>query len=100
MEIMNITSKVGECMTIEEVLSNEEGQIFDRKSINIEPKALAVPLIAFANADRGTIAIGISDKTRRIEGTDFEVQKLNELLRAPYDFCEPSVPVQIEKSLV
>ena len=84
-------------MTIEEVLSNEERQIFDRKSINIEPKALAVPLIAFANADGGTIAIGISDKTRRIEGTDFEVQKLNELLRVPYDFCEPSAPVQIEK---
>ena len=84
-------------MTIEEVLGNEERQIFDRKSINIEPKALAVPMIAFANADGGTIAIGISDKTRRIEGTDFEVQKLNELLRVPYDFCEPSVPVQIEK---
>ena len=84
-------------MTIDEVLANEERQIFDRKSIKIEPKALAVPLIAFANADGGTIAIGISDKTRRIEGTDFEVQKLNELLRVPYDFCEPSVPVQIEK---
>ena len=83
-------------MTIEEVLANEERQIFDRKSINIEPKALAVPLIAFANADGGTIAIGISDKTRRIEGTDFEIQKLNELLRVPYDFCEPSVPVQID----
>ena len=94
---VNLWCKVGEIMTIEEVLSNEERQIFDRKSINIEPKALAVPLIAFANADGGTIAIGISDKTRRIEGTDFEVQKLNELLRVPYDFCEPSVPVQIEK---
>lgn len=87
----------GEGMTIEEVLANEERQIFDRKSINIDPKALTVPLIAFANADGGTIAIGISDKTRRIEGTDFEIQKLNELLRVPYDFCEPSVPVQIEK---
>ena len=53
-------------MTIDEVLANEERQIFDRKSIKIEPKALAVPLIAFANADGGTIAIGISDKTRRI----------------------------------
>lgn len=46
----------------------EEMQIFDRKSVNIEPKALAIPLIAFANADGGTVAIGISDKTRRIEG--------------------------------
>ena len=84
-------------MTIDEVLANEERQIFDRKSINIEPKALAVSLVAFANADGGIIAIGISDKTRKIEGVDFEVQKLNELLRVPYDFCEPSIPIQIEK---
>ncbi len=55
-------------MTIEEVLSAEEMQIFDRKSINIDPKALAIPIIAFANADGGTVAIGISDKTRRVEG--------------------------------
>ena len=84
-------------MTINEVLSFEEMQIFDRKSINIEPKALAISIVAFANADGGTIAIGISDKTKRIEGTDFEVQKLNELLRVPFDFCEPTVKVQIEK---
>ena len=84
-------------MTIEEVLSFEEMQIFDRKSINIEPKALAIPLVAFANADGGTIAVGISDKTRRIEGVDFEVQKYNELLRVPFDFCNPTIPVQIEK---
>lgn len=43
-------------MTIEEVLSNEERQVFDRKSVNIEPKALAIPLIAFANADGGIIS--------------------------------------------
>ena len=84
-------------MTIEEVLSFEEMHIFDRKSINIEPKALAIPLVAFANADGGTIAVGISDKTRRIEGVDFEVQKYNELLRVPFDFCNPTIPVQIEK---
>lgn len=84
-------------MTIEEVLAFEEMQIFDRKSINIEPRALAIPIVAFANADGGTIAIGVSDKTKTIEGTDHEIQRLNELLRVPYDFCEPSVPVQIEK---
>ena len=66
-------------MTIEEVLANDEKQIFDRKSINIEPKALAVPLIAFANADGGTIAIGISDKTRRIEGTAINMTTLSEI---------------------
>ena len=84
-------------MTIEEVLAFEEMQIFDRKSVKIEPKALAIPLIAFANADGGTIAIGISDSERRIEGTDYEIKKVNELLTVPYEFCEPSIPVRIEK---
>lgn len=84
-------------MTIEEVLTFEEMQIFDRKSISIEPKALAIPLVAFANADGGTIAIGISDKEKRIEGIDFEVQRLNELLRVPFDFCNPTINVQLEK---
>lgn len=48
-------------MTIEEILTFEEMQVFDRKSINVEPKALAIPLVAFANDDGGTIVIGISD---------------------------------------
>jgi len=84
-------------MTIEEVLAFEKMQIFDRKSVNIEPKALAIPLIAFANADGGTVAIGISDKTRRIEGVDYDIQRLNELLRVPFDFCIPTVKIEIEK---
>lgn len=84
-------------MTIEEILAEEEGQIFDRKSINISPKDLAIPIVAFANADGGDIAIGITDKTRRIEGVDFETKKLNELLRVPFDFCNPTIKVGIEK---
>ena len=84
-------------MTIEEILSKEENQTFDRKSINISPKDLAIPIVAFANADGGDIAIGITDKTRRIEGIDFETKKLNELLRVPFDFCNPTIKVGIEK---
>ena len=34
------------------------------------PKALAIPIVAMANADGGVLAIGVSDKTRRIEGID------------------------------
>ena len=55
-------------MTIEDVMAAEEGQVFDRKSIFIKPVDLSDTLCAFANADGGTIAVGISDKTRRIEG--------------------------------
>jgi hypothetical protein len=87
----------GVAMTIEEVLAFEEMQIFDRKSVSIAPKTLAIPIIAFANADGGTVAIGISDKTRRIEGVDYDIPKLNELLRVPFDFCIPTVKIEIEK---
>jgi ATP-dependent DNA helicase RecG len=78
---------------IEEIRIRKEGQTFDCKSIQIEPKALAIPIVAMANADGGLLAIGISDKTRRIEGVDQHAEKLNELLRVPFDFCIPSVSV-------
>ncbi len=84
-------------MTLEEVKTKEEKQVFDRKSADIDAKTLAITIIAFANADGGDIAIGISDKTRRIDGTDYNVKNVNELLRAPFDFCEPSIPVEIQK---
>ena len=54
---------------------------------------MAIPIVAFANADGGVIAIGVSDKTRKIEGVDQYTEKLNELLRVPLDFCNPSVPI-------
>ena len=57
-------------MTLEEIIVCKEGQTFDCKSIQIEPKALAIPIVAMANADGGVLAIGVSDKTRRIEGVD------------------------------
>ena len=80
-------------MTIQEIATRKEDQTFDCKSIQIDPKALAVPIVAMANADGGVIAIGVSDKTRKIEGVDQHMEKLNELLRVPFDFCNPSVPV-------
>ena len=63
------------------------------RAFKIEPKALAIPIVAFANADGGVIAISVSDKTRKIEGVDQRTEKLNELLRVLLDFCNPSVPI-------
>ena len=83
-------------MTIEEVLAKNEKQIFDRKSIQIKPVDLSDTICAFANADGGTIAIGISDKQRTIEGVDYHEEQLNEILRTPIDFCNPTVPVKTE----
>lgn len=80
--------------TIEEIRTGKEGQTFDLKSIQIDPKALAIPIVAMANADGGLLAIGISDKTRKIEGVNQYTEKLNELLRVPFDFCIPSISVK------
>ena len=82
--------------TIEEIRQMPEGQTFDCKSIHIEPKALANTIVAMANADGGMIAIGISDKTRRIEGVDQYKAHLNEILRTPFDFCVPTISVTTE----
>ena len=80
-------------MTIQEIWTHKEDQTFDCKSIQIDPKALAITIVAFANADGGDISIGVSDKTRKIEGVDQYTEKLNELLRVPLDFCNPSVSI-------
>ena len=80
-------------MTIQEITTRKEDQTFDCKSIQIDPKALAITIVAFANADGGAIAIGVSDKTRKTEGVDQHAEKLNELLRVPLDFCNLSVSI-------
>ncbi len=72
----------------------KEGQLFDRKSFRIEPKALAVIVVAFANADGGDVVIGIEDDGR-ITGINGNDDHLNELLRVPFDFCVPSVNAEV-----
>ena len=65
-------------MTIEEILARKECQTFDCKSIQIDPKALTVPIVAMANADDGVLAIGVSDKTLVAEWTtEKELDRLN-----------------------
>ncbi|MBQ7551484.1 MAG: putative DNA binding domain-containing protein, partial [Bacteroidales bacterium] len=82
--------------TIQQLTSHSEGQTFDRKSIKIAAKDLAVTEVAFANADGGTIAIGIADDGK-LEGIDEHPQQANELLRVPFDYCQPTVKVEPER---
>ena len=83
-------------MTIEEYRTMTEGQTFDRKSARIEPKALAVIMVAMANADGGTIAVGIEDDGT-ISGIDGMTEHINDLLRVPFDYCIPSVNVRPQR---
>ncbi len=81
---------------IEELRTKPEGQTFDRKSSKIDPKSLAVILVAMANADGGDVAIGI-ENNGDITGIDDKEQHINELLRTPFDYCVPSVNVDVER---
>ena len=56
--------------TLDYIVNERENKIFDRKSSKIRVADLAPIISAFANAEGGTIVIGIADKTREIEGVD------------------------------
>lgn len=83
-------------MTAKALATRPESQTFDRKSIKIAAKDLATIVVAFANADGGTIALGVADNGE-LEGIGKHTEHLNELLRVPFDFCQPPVKVSVEK---
>lgn len=77
-------------LTVDYMVNEPENKVFDRKSSKIKPSDLAAIISAFANAEGGTVVIGINDKTREIEGVDAcGIDGINNLIAAPKDFCRP-----------
>jgi ATP-dependent DNA helicase RecG len=74
------------------LLAIPEDQWYDRKSVAGAPHALARHLIALANADGGTIVIGLSEG--RVQGTDGLADHRNELMQAHVQYCQPPVPAR------
>lgn len=71
-----------------------EDQWFDRKSFRIAPRELANVMIGLANADGGTLIVGVHDG--KVEGTDSSDSHRNELMQAHVEFCQPPVPARLE----
>lgn len=69
-----------------------EGQWFERKSGRISPRDLAVPLVAFANAEGGCLAVGLHSGT--VDGVSD--RRLNDLRQAAQDFTQPVVRTRTE----
>jgi ATP-dependent DNA helicase RecG len=69
-----------------------EGQWLERKSIRVQPPQLAQAQVAFANAEGGTIVVGIHEG--RVEGTDGQARHRNALMQAAIDHSEPRVPAR------
>jgi ATP-dependent DNA helicase RecG len=87
---MEIGSQINPLLTVHYMQTEHENKYFDRKSGQIRVAELAPLISAFANADGGTIVIGISDKKRKLEGVDsFGEDKINEFINAPKDVCKP-----------
>ncbi len=81
--------------SVEELKTKKEDQTYDRKSARKDPKGLSNHITAFANADGGTLVIGIEDNGE-ITGIDDYTQNVNEILRILFDFCRPSVLIETE----
>ena len=92
-----IKSKINPILTLDYMLKEHENKYFDRKSAKIEPSKLAMLISAFANAEGGTIVIGISDKTLKIEGINIvKEDKINDFINAAKDYCKPMPKNEIE----
>lgn len=78
------------------LLGVTEDQWFERKSRRIEPRKLADALVGLANADGGTIVVGLSNGV--VEGTQRDLRRRNELMQAAIDFTQPTVPMRANLS--
>lgn len=74
------------------LLALAEDQWFDRKSKRIAPRDLANDLIGMANADGGTIVVGLWRQA--VEGGEGEAERRNAQLQAAIDFAHPPVHVR------
>ena len=87
---MDIDSRINPLLTLKYMQTEKENKYFDRKSGQIHVADLAPHISAFANADGGTLVIGISDKKRTLEGIkSCGDEKINEFINAPKDCCRP-----------
>ena len=81
--------------SLEDLCTKKEDQVFDRKSARKDAKGLSNHIVAFANADGGTLVIGIEDNGD-ITGIDAYINNINDTLRVPFNYCKPSIRVITE----
>lgn len=83
----------------DDLLTIPEGKSFDRKSARYDINHLANILIAFANADGGTVALGI--KNKQFEGiSSLSEQRQNDILQIGAQRIIPTLQVNIDKKKI
>ena len=71
------------------IVTAVEDQWFERKSARIKSHTLAEALVAFANAEGGTIVVGVHNGV--VEGMNAQAGRLNDLRQASIDYTSPPV---------
>ena len=95
--MIEIKSKINPMLTLEYLTTEHENKYFDRKSAVVKPSDIADLISAFANAEGGTIVIGISDKRKILEGINSVGEdKVYSFINAPKDCCKPMPDYQEE----
>lgn len=77
------------------LLALPEDQWFDRKSVRVLPNDLGPALSGFANAEGGTIVIGL--RNGEIEGCRQHPEKMNAFRQAAIDFTVPPVSIAVSE---
>lgn len=77
------------------LLAAPEDQWFDRKSARVAPRDLAQTLVAFANAEGGTVAVGLHDGD--YDGDRLTPEVENALRQTALDFTTPPVRADVER---
>lgn len=78
---------------LDDYLFKPENQWFERKSGKVAAKDLAKPLVAFANAEGGTLVVGVSEDS--IDG--ILPERINDIRQAAIDYTDPTVKVNFEE---
>ncbi|MGN0811068.1 MAG: helix-turn-helix domain-containing protein [Akkermansia muciniphila] len=71
------------------MMTREENIFFDRKSSKVKLANLAEDIVAFANAEGGTLAIGLSDDGTPEGISGLSDEQINDFAEAPLKVCKP-----------
>jgi ATP-dependent DNA helicase RecG len=77
------------------LLDAPEDQWFDRKGIQVAARDLAPILVAFANAEGGTVAVGLHSGL--VQGVDEHRGKVNDYRQVPINFTVPPVRISCKE---
>ena len=84
---------IGREETYLRLIQQGESQFVEFKRAAVEARHLAEDMVALANADGGTLFIGVEDDGQ-LSGIEGYQRNVDELLRAPYIYCVPPIEAQ------